>query len=154
MAIYRQCRDELGLELKLAHSNYLLARLTASTDVSRLWRELASLGLVRPAPASPLNFFSPDEPNVFFDSFSCISPICSDSDLARALAMPLNGQLVFEFANISSEIVSLTIVSTTTPSCSTGPDGVSNFCIHSALPKLASLLASLFNTSLITGHFP
>ena len=66
MAIYRQCRDEFGSDLKLVHSNYLLARLTALTDVSGVYRELACLGIVRPAPVSPLNFFSPDELNGFF----------------------------------------------------------------------------------------
>ena len=91
---------------------------------------------------------------MFFASVSRAFPICSDSDLASALAVPLNGQPVFESANISSETVSLTIVSTTALSYSAGPDGVSLFCIHSAFPRLASLLASLFNASLTTGHFP
>ena len=152
MEIYRQCRDELSSDLRLAHGSYLLAKLATSTDVPGLSKELASFGLVR--PASPLNFFSPDELNVFFASVSRASLVCSDSDLASALAVPLNGQPVFEFANISPETFSLTIVSTTTLSYSTGPDGVSLFRIHSALPKLAPLLASLFNAILTTGHFP
>ena len=98
-------------------------------------------------------FFTLDELNVFFASVSRASPFCGDSDLVRALVVPLSGQPVFKFANISPETVSLTIVSTTTLSHSAGPIGVSLFCIHSALPRLASLPASFFNASLTTGHF-
>ena len=36
----------------------------------------------------------------------------------------------------------------------TGPDGISLFSIHNALPGVASLLALLFNASLRLGHFP
>ena len=62
-AVYRQYRDELRIDIRLAHDGYHLRRLSEINDVARLWRVLASFGPVRPAPSSPLIFFSPDELN-------------------------------------------------------------------------------------------
>ena len=77
MAVYRQYRDELRADMRLAHDDYHLQRLSKITDVAMLWRELASLGLVRPAPSSPLNFFSPDELNLFFLEISQACNACN-----------------------------------------------------------------------------
>ena len=92
--------------MRLAHENYHLQRLSRITDVAMLWRELASLGLVRPAPSSPLNFFSPNEQNSFFVEISRASVTCNATDFERALIVPLTSQPIFCFSTISPDIVS------------------------------------------------
>ena len=153
MAVYRHYRDGLRTDMRRAHVSYHLQRLSEMTDLAMLWRELASLGLVRPAPSSPLNFFSPTELNSFFVSISRASPTCDATDLERALIVPLNSQPIFCFSTISPDTVSQ-IISSFSSSYSAGPDGVSLFAVHSSLQSIVSLLTSLFNISLKIGYFP
>ena len=75
--------------MRLTHDSYHLQRLSVLADVAMLWRKSASLGLVRPAQSSPLNFFSPDELNSFFVRISRASPTCDTADFERALNVPL-----------------------------------------------------------------
>ena len=152
MAEYRHYRDVLVIDLRRAQSDHCLERLRGLRDLGRLWRELASLSLLRPSCISPLNFFTADELNSFFVSVSCASSACLAADLA--LDFPLPSRPIFMFSNVSSEHVSQIILSTTSPSRTAGPDGVSLFSIHKALPRLAPLLALLFNACLRLGHFP
>ena len=142
------------IDLRRAQSHHCLERLRGLRDLVKLWRELASLGLVRPSCMSPLNFFTADELIPFFVSVSCASSACLAADLATALDFPLPSRPIFMFSNVSSEHVSQIILSTTSPSRAAGPDSVSLFSIHKALPRLAPLLAFLFNACLRVGHFP
>ena len=153
MAVYRQYRDELRTDMRLAHDSYLLQRFSEIADVAMLWRELASLSLVKLAPSSHLNFFSPDELNLFFVGISRPSPTCDATDFERALNVPLTSQPIFYFSTISPDFVSQTI-SSSSSSYSAGLDGVSLFAVHSSLPTIVSLLTTLFNISLIIGYFP
>ena len=111
------------------------------------------MGLVRPAPSSPLNFFSPDEINLFFVEISRASVTCNVTDLERALIVPLTSQPIFCFSTICPETVSQ-IISSISSSYSAGPDGVPLFAVHSSLPTIVSLLTSLLYISLKIGHVP
>ena len=137
MAEYRHYRDMLVIDLRRAQSDHCLERLRGLRDLGKLWRELASLGLVRPSCMSPLNFFTADELNSFFVSVSCASSGCLAADLATALNFTLPSRPIFMFSNVSTEHVSQIILSSTSPSRSAGPDCVSLFSIHKALPRLA-----------------
>ena len=154
MAEYRHYRDVLVIDLRGAQSDHCLEKLRDLRDLVKLWRELASLGLARLSCMSPLNFFTADELNSFFVSVSCAFSACSAADLATALNFPLPSRPTFMFSNVSSEHVSQIILSTTSPSCVAGPDSVSLFSIHKVLPRLAPLLALLFNACLRLGHYP
>ena len=123
------------------------------TDVAKLWRELANLGLVGPSGSSPLSFFTADQLNSFFVTVSCASSACLITDLTTALDIPMPSHPIFGFSAVSPESVSRVILSTTFPSRASGPDGISSFSIHYALPRVASLLALLFNACLRLGHF-
>ena len=101
-----------------------------------------------------LVFFTADQLNSFFVTVSCASTVCSITDLTTALDIPLPSHRIFEFSAVSPESVSRVILSTTSSSRATGPDGISLFSIHYALPRVASLLALLFNACLRLGHFP
>ena len=127
-------------DLRRAQSDHCLERLRGVTDVAKLWRELANLGLVRPSVSSPLSLFTANQLNSFFVTVSCAPSICSIIDFTTALDI--------------SESVSRVILSTTSSSRVTGPDGISLFSIHHALPRVASLLTLLFNACLRLGHFP
>ena len=153
-AEYRRFRDVLVADLRRAQSDHCLERLRGVTDVAKLWRELASLGLVRPSGSSPLSFFTADQLNSFFVTVSFASTVCSITDLTTALDIPLPSHPIFEFSAVSPESVSRVILSATSSSRATGPDGISLFSIHHALPRVASLLALLFNACLRLGHFP
>ena len=153
-AKYRRFRDVLVADLRRAQSDHCLERLRGVTDVAKLWRELANFGLVRPSGTSPLSFFTADQLNSFFVTVSCASSVCSITDLTTALDISLPPHPIFEFSDISPESVSRVILSTTSSSRVTGPDGISLFSIHHALPGVASLLALLFNACLRLGHFP
>ena len=153
MAVYRPYGDELRTDMRLAHDNYHLQRLGRITDLAMLWRELASLGLIRPAPSSPLNFFSPAELNSFFVEISQASVTCKATDFERPLIVQLTSQHIFCFSTISPDIVSL-IISSVSSSYSAGPDRVPLVAVHSCLPTIVSLLTSLFNISLTISHFP
>ena len=150
LAEYRHYRDVLVIDLRRAQSDHCLERLRGLSDLGKLWRELASAGLVRPSCMSPLNFFTADELNLFFASVSCASSACLAADLATALDFPLPSRPIFMFSNVSSEHVSQIILSITSPPRTAGPDSVSLFSIHKALPRLALL----FNACLKLGHFP
>ena len=140
--------------LRRAQSDHCLERLRGVTDVAKLWRELASLGLVRPSGSSPLSFFTTDQLNSFFVTVSCVSPACSITDLTMSLYISLPSHPIFEFSAVSPDYVSRVILSTTSPSRVSGPDGISLFSIHYAFPRVASLLALLFNACLRLSHFP
>ena len=152
MAVYRQYRDELRTDMRLAHDNYHLQRLSKITDVAMLWRKLASSGLARPAPSSPLNFFSLHELNSFFVKLSRASVTCYATDFERALNVLLTVQHIFCFSTISPDIVTQKI-SSSSSSYSAGPDSVSLFSVHSSLPTIVSLVTSLFNITLKIGYF-
>ena len=122
--------------------------------MAKLWRELASLGLVRPSRSSPLSFFTADQLNSFFVTVSCDSSACLITDHTTALDISLPCHPISEFSAVSPESVSRVILATTSPSRVSGPDGISLFSIHYALPRVASLLALLFNACLRQGHFP
>ena len=154
MAEYRHYRDVLVIDLRRAQSDHCLERLRGLRDLGKLWRELASLGLVRPSCMSPLKFFTADELNSFFVSVSCASSACSAANLATALDFPLPSRPIFMYSNVSAEHVSQIILSTTSPSRAAGPDSVSLFSIHKAFARLAPLLALLFNACLRLDHFP
>ena len=141
-------------ELRRAQSDHCLERLRGVTDVAKLWRELANLGLDRPSGSSPLSFFTADQLNSFFVTVSCASSVCSITDLTTALDISLPPHPIFKFSDVSPESVSRVILSTASCSRVTGPDGISLFSIHHALPEVASLLALLFNACLRLGHFP
>ena len=153
-AEYRRFMDVLVAALRRAQSDHYLERLRGVADVAKLWRELANLGLVRPSGSSPLSFFTADQLNSFFVTVSCASSVCSITDLTTALDLSLPSHPIFEFSAVSPESVSRVILSTTSSSRVTGPDGISLFSIHHALPGVASLLALLFNACLRLGHFP
>ena len=121
--------------------------------MTKLWRELANLGLVSPSGSCPLSFFSADQLNSFFVTVSCASSVCSITDLTTALDISLPSDPIFECSAVSPESVFRVILSTTSSSRLTGPDGISLFSIHHALPRLASLLC-FFNACLRLGHFP
>ena len=146
MAEYRRFRDVLVIDLRRTQSDHCLERLRGLRDLGKLWRELASLGLVRSSCMSPLNFFTADELNSFFVCVSCASSTCLASDLATALDFPLPFRPIFLFSNVSSKHVSQIILSTTSPSRAAGPDRVSLFSIHKALSRLAPLLPLRRNT--------
>ena len=57
MAEYRHYRDVLVIDLRRAQSDHCLERLRGLRDLDKLWRELTSLGLVRPSCMSPHSFF-------------------------------------------------------------------------------------------------
>ena len=94
------------------------------TDVTRLWRELASLGLARSAQLSPLNLFMADNLNLFFASISCASQTCDMSDFASVLRMPLpaHNQPAFKFATFTPELVSSNVLFSSSSSFAAGPD--------------------------------
>ena len=151
---YRRFRDVLVADLRRAQSDHCLERLRGVADVAELWHELVDLGLARPSGSSPLSFFTADQLNSFFVTVSCASPACLITDLTTALDISLPSHPIFEFSAVSSESVSHVILFTTSRSRVSGPDGISLFSIHYALPRVASLLALLFNACLRLGHFP
>ena len=71
-AEYRRFRDVLVADLRWAQSDHCLERLNGVTDVAKLWRQLANLGLVRPYGSFPLSFFTGDQLNLFF----CYRVLC------------------------------------------------------------------------------
>ena len=75
------------------------------------------------------------------------------TDLTTALDIPSPSHPIFEFSAVSPESVSRVILSTTSPSRVSGPDGISLFSIHYAFPRVASFLTLLFNACLRLSHF-
>ena len=139
IAVYRRYTDELSSDIKLAQDNYYFRRLGSMTDETGLWRELASLGLVRTTWSSLLSFFTADNLNLFFADLSCASLGCDESDLADVLRMPLAAQPAFEFAAITSEVVSLNILFSSSPSFAAGTDATPLF--HKALTRMSVFYA-------------
>ena len=68
-AEYTRFRNVFVADLRRVQCGHSLEKLRGLTDVARLWRELASLGLVRPSCMSPLNFFTADELNSFLSLY-------------------------------------------------------------------------------------
>lgn len=57
LAIYRNFRDQLTLDMRSARQQYHLDRLNAIDNPSRLWGELSNLGLIKLSFSSLLHFF-------------------------------------------------------------------------------------------------
>ena len=150
----RRFRDVLVADLRRAQSGHCLERFRGVTDVAKLWCELAKLGLVRPSGSSPLSFFTADQLNSVFVTVSCPSSACFITDLTMALDIPLPSHPIFEFSAVSPESVTHLILSTISPSRVSGSDEISLFSIHYSLPRVASLLALVFNACLRLGCFP
>ena len=69
-AEYRRSRDVFVIDLRRAQNDHCLEKLTGLRDLAKLWRQLASLGLVR--PSRPLNFITADELNSFLCLFGLL----------------------------------------------------------------------------------
>ncbi|XP_036144943.1 uncharacterized protein LOC118646356 [Monomorium pharaonis] len=135
---------------------YIYGRLTSISDSGMLWRQLASLGLVKTSYSSPLNFFTADQLNSYYTSISCVLPLCSRDELnsildARRL---VSAGSCFDFHHVTvAEVVRL-LSDTVTESRSFGPDQMSPLMIRATISCLAPRLADLFNTCFDISYFP
>lgn len=64
--IYRATRNKLTLDMRSARERFHLARLSDISEPSRLWRELANLGITESPPPTPVELFTCDELNTYY----------------------------------------------------------------------------------------
>ncbi|XP_046750069.1 uncharacterized protein LOC124413491 [Diprion similis] len=130
LQIYRNYRDALTHDLRLARNNYHLQRLSNITDTGFMWRELSNLGLIRSAFSSPLHFFSADELNNHYVAISNSQQPCTWNEIENLLHIIPSNDHPFTFTNVSVDEVANIILSSTTLSHSSGPDKISSFLLQ------------------------
>ena len=70
-------RADLKTEVRKRKDDFIKNRLKNSADTSTLWRIFDSIGLTSTTYASPLQFFSATEINIFFSNINMSSPSCA-----------------------------------------------------------------------------
>lgn len=153
-AIYRDVRDKLTADIRNAKSNFQYQCLDKITDPSKMWKELARLGLVKSNLSSPLHFFTPDQLNQYYASISNRIPPCTYEDFIEATPPHLIAQQSFTLMPTTVDIVLEHIVSSPLNSYANGIDGIPLFGIRSAFPEIAPFLTALFNKSIELSLFP
>ncbi|XP_011859007.1 PREDICTED: uncharacterized protein LOC105556520 [Vollenhovia emeryi] len=152
--IYRHLRDLLTIDIRRAKQIYEFNKLSLITEPSKMWKELASLGLVKNNLTLPLHFFSPDVLNLHYSAVSSAEPPCTIDDFHRSMSAAAEPVIQFNLHPVSVDIVIELINSFHITSHATGPDNIPLFCIKAALPVIAPILTELFNLSITTSHFP
>lgn len=148
LAIYKDFRNKLTVDIKRAISEYRWNRLSNINDSSKMWKELDRLGLLKANLSSPLHFFSADSLNIYYASISSASPPCSDLELSVLLAKDYVDGPSFSFDFITPNQIFDCITSFPLCSYSAGSDSIPLFAIRQAFSALTEFITALFNNSI------
>lgn len=153
-AIYRDFRDQLTVDLRRSKDEYLANRLSSIVDQSRMWKELANLGLVNSNLVSPLHFFTCDELNLYYASITGSDPPLSVEEFnTKVLSLPLT-QPVFDFTPIDMNTLDRYLDARLSNSLSSGVDKISSFCLTKSRTVINDHLLEIINLSIVHSHFP
>lgn len=153
-AIYREYRDKLTRDLRTAKDTYRYNRLNSIVNPTKMWKELANLGLIKAKLLSPFHFFTPNQLNSHYASISTNICLISANDLPSFLTQTNSNGPTFSFFLILSEEIAAMLKSHSSFSHSSGPDNISPFCISNSLSLIVSHLTTFFNYSILFSYFP
>ncbi|XP_071578618.1 uncharacterized protein [Temnothorax nylanderi] len=152
--IYRHFRNNLTLDIRRAREQFNMEKLSSISDPARIWRELASLGLIESPLSSPLNFFSHDLLNAHYASISNCYPSCSQSQFSNIIQSIVPDKPFFSFSQITYDKLRSLMVPSSSASFASGCDQLPLYAIALALPHVGNLLTTFFNCCLNLGYFP
>lgn len=154
LAIFRDVRNKLTIDLRQAKEEYYAMKLSSINDTSRMWRELANLGITKSSLTSPLQFFTSDELNSYYASIvGADPPLSRDIFIKEVLQLPLP-QPVFNFSLIDDVIIERQLDLLTSTSLSAGVDKISAFCINKSRECIVTHLKDIINLSIEQAHYP
>lgn len=132
--LYRHICSELNVDIKRAKSQFQFNLLNSIHDPNIMWEELAHLGLMKTNLSSPLQFFSAEVDHQLKSYYASVvdsALACSYDDFISAMLSITEALPVFSLGNVSSSDLLDTISLSSSTSFSSGPDGISFFCIVS-----------------------
>ncbi|XP_077264820.1 uncharacterized protein LOC143898898 [Temnothorax americanus] len=155
-ATYRLFRNRLNADIKRAKSEFQFNSLIKITDSSKLWRELARLGLVKSTLVSPLQVFTSDQLNAYFASVYDAQSPCTYADFVVATAQVVrpSHRPEFDFSTVTPNDVLKLLADGPLHSYASGLDGIPMFVLRIAWSVMGPWLVELFNRSLETSVFP
>ncbi|CAG5090605.1 Protein of unknown function [Cotesia congregata] len=155
LAIYKDMRKKLKIELNQARENYLKTHLATISPGKTIWSKLKHLELIKTNSTSPLNYFDNTLLNEHFANIVRKHPPC-DVDFLKSIPLLYHSKVDCTFKWHQIDIVDVTKALHLTLQKSKGksPDGLNLNWLRDHLPQISLFLTSLFNRSLESGIFP
>ncbi|CAD6216503.1 GSCOCG00011342001-RA-CDS [Cotesia congregata] len=155
LALYKDMRKKLKLELNNARESYLKSQLTTVSPGKTIWNKLKRLGLIKTKQTSPLNYFDASLLNEHYANIVRKHPPC-DIHFVNSLSSLYHKKVECSFKWHQIDIVDVTKALHLTLQKTKGksPDGLNLSWLRDHIPQISLFLTSLFNRSLESGIFP
>ncbi|KAL7307558.1 hypothetical protein TKK_0000250 [Trichogramma kaykai] len=152
---FRQLRQELKRESRVAREAYLLNGLRSCSTEAGRWSYLRRIGISAPQLPSPLTFFAPEELLDHYCAVTTVHPGCSAEGLIDIIAMDVQNDLpTFSFRDVT-EVEVLSALKRVAGDVGIGSgDGLSLVYFNDALAALSPVLVSTINVMISSGKYP
>ena len=152
---YRVLRKRIKHDIKMAREEYFSSKLNATDNYSKKWSFLNKLGVVGARSNSPLSLFSARELNSFYASVATVHPLCSPTELATILAIPLNTNAPIFNVKLLTDVQVLQACLAALPKAKgRSVDDLPLIYFRDSMCIAAKFMTDIFNTSLSTGIYP